>query len=258
MNTNQTNTQLYLGVEAAGPLPNLNAGHLVKMDTSAVAQRRQYGRDHYRNNREVYLARMRARRRNPETARKIAEATRIYQQTAKYKQRRKELYRRHSEKIKAKQRKFSVSEEGKKYQSVYKSRRRRENPQVKLMEWLRTFVNRALWNVGAKKRFRRIEMVGCTLAELKSHLESQFESWMNWQNRDKWHVDHIVPIKAFDLTNTDEQKWCFYYKNLRPLERSLNQAKSGSVSLPLPSWLPPHISERILNRQQKSFLTGMA
>ena len=40
---------------------------------------------------------------------------------------------------------------------------------------------------------------------------------MSWDNYGDWHVDHIRPCASFDLTNEDEQRICFHYKNLQPL-----------------------------------------
>jgi hypothetical protein len=61
--------------------------------------------------------------------------------------------------------------------------------------------------------------LGCTIKELKSYLESKFQSGMNWENwtRDGWHIDHIVPLCKFDLTNPSELKKACHYTNLQPL-----------------------------------------
>jgi len=40
---------------------------------------------------------------------------------------------------------------------------------------------------------------------------------MSWANRNMWHIDHIVPCARFDLTDPEQQKACFNWKNLQPL-----------------------------------------
>jgi hypothetical protein len=42
---------------------------------------------------------------------------------------------------------------------------------------------------------------------------------MSWDNYGikGWHIDHIIPCAAFDLTDPEQQKICFHYTNLRPL-----------------------------------------
>ncbi len=48
-------------------------------------------------------------------------------------------------------------------------------------------------------------------------------SWENYGRTAKkdytnlWHFDHIIPCDAFDFTDDDEVRACFYYKNLQPL-----------------------------------------
>gem|GEM_PF-4500409 len=37
-------------------------------------------------------------------------------------------------------------------------------------------------------------ILGCSFDEFKSHIEKQFLEGMSWGNRDKWHIDHILPV----------------------------------------------------------------
>lgn len=55
--------------------------------------------------------------------------------------------------------------------------------------------------------------------DLAAHLEAQFLPGMGWHNRSDWHIDHILPIAAFDIQHWDtpEFRTCFALKNLRPL-----------------------------------------
>jgi hypothetical protein len=52
---------------------------------------------------------------------------------------------------------------------------------------------------------------------------------MTWNNNtgNGWHIDHIIPCAAFDLTKSEEQKKCFHYTNLRPMWASENISKSS-------------------------------
>jgi hypothetical protein len=208
-----------------------------------LERKREYLRLYYPRNRERILARSLMQIDNPETVKR-------YQQTPAYKQARHAMYVRHSDKIRAKVRAFARSPHGRAYQNGYKRKRRKENPEVKLAEWIRGFINGCFYRADAKKHLTRIELIGCTLPELKAHIESQFEPWMNWGNRRDWHVDHEVPVSAFDLTDPEEQRWAFNWRNLRPLERFANQSKSATLPIPLPSWLPVSIAARILDRVQ--------
>lgn len=72
---------------------------------------------------------------------------------------------------------------------------------------------------GKNKSKKTLKLFGCTIEELKQHLESQFQEGMNWNNHGfyGWHIDHIKPCASFDLSKPEEQKKCFHYTNLQPL-----------------------------------------
>ena len=57
------------------------------------------------------------------------------------------------------------------------------------------------------------------------HLERQFLRGMTWDNYGEWHIDHIVPVTAFDLTNDEDLIACFALTNLRPLWAKDNRKK---------------------------------
>jgi hypothetical protein len=84
---------------------------------------------------------------------------------------------------------------------------------------LRRNLAKRIWDAlkGNVKSVSTMKLVGCTIEQLKQHLEKQFKSGMNWNNYGKWHVDHIKPCYTFDLSKPNEQYKCFHYTNLRPL-----------------------------------------
>ena len=45
-----------------------------------------------------------------------------------------------------------------------------------------------------------------------------------------WHVDHIIPCTAFDLTVDENQRICFWYKNLQPMWAKENLQKSNTYT----------------------------
>ena len=82
---------------------------------------------------------------------------------------------------------------------------------------------------GARKAARTMELVGCTIAEIRAHLESKFWLGMTWKNcgRNGWHIDHIRPCDSFDLEDPDQQRICFHFTNLQPLWEANNISKSN-------------------------------
>jgi len=72
------------------------------------------------------------------------------------------------------------------------------------------------------------DLIGCSIDDLKSHLEKQFTDGMSWENYGDWHVDHIRPCCSFDMTDPEQQRECFNYTNLQPLWAKDNLAKGAS------------------------------
>ncbi|HEX2900701.1 MAG TPA: hypothetical protein VHS96_13345, partial [Bacteroidia bacterium] len=69
------------------------------------------------------------------------------------------------------------------------------------------------------------EYTGCSIPELKRHLENLFQPGMTWENRGEWEIDHIRPCASFDLIDPEQQRCCFHYSNLQPLWRAQNRQK---------------------------------
>jgi len=100
-------------------------------------------------------------------------------------------------------------------------------PEQVLVSRVRTRIWQAIKN--HKKEYRTLTLIDCTPAELKKHLESQFDSKMSWDNYGVhgWHVDHRKPCDAFDLSDPDEQIQCFHYTNLQPMWGPENCSKNN-------------------------------
>lgn len=84
---------------------------------------------------------------------------------------------------------------------------------------MRTRIAAAIARNGGEKSKKTMQLVGCSMDELKSHIEKQFKPGMTWGNYGKngWHIDHIRPCASFDLTNEEQAKACFHFTNLQPL-----------------------------------------
>lgn len=126
------------------------------------------------------------------------------------------------------------------YAKTHKSQRNirrktlyKNSPEFKLECNLRNRLNGIIRkNKGIKKASKTLSLLGCTLLELKIHIEKQFLPNMSWGNHGiyGWHIDHIIPCSAFDLTKPEEQKKCFHYTNLQPLWAKENLTKSDKIS----------------------------
>lgn len=67
--------------------------------------------------------------------------------------------------------------------------------------------------------------LGCSVNELKVYLESRFKEGMTWENHGEWHIDHIVPLAFFDLTDREQFLKACHYTNLQPLWAKENLQK---------------------------------
>jgi len=134
-------------------------------------------------------------------------------------------YRQNHE-IEIKQYKENRKQETLQYYKEYKHKRRQTDINYKLREYLRSRIWSALNGICKSKS--TIKLVGCSIEQLKSHLENQFKNGMTWENYGMWHVDHIRPCASFDLSKVNEQLKCFNYKNLQPLWAVDNREKSNN------------------------------
>jgi hypothetical protein len=104
--------------------------------------------------------------------------------------------------------------------------RRRENPSFRLLIGCRGRIWKAL--KGINKSAQTQELLGCSIPELRTHLENQFKPGMTWENYGPvWHVDHRRPCASFNLTDREQQKACFHYSNLQPLFAKENIQKGA-------------------------------
>ena len=101
--------------------------------------------------------------------------------------------------------------------------RRKTNPSLRILDSLRSRMLQAL--KGKNKSASTIKLLGCTPDELRKHLEAQFEPWMTWENHGLWDIDHIKACARFDLTYPEQQRACFNWSNLQPMEHIENIKK---------------------------------
>jgi len=109
--------------------------------------------------------------------------------------------------------------------------KKRQNPQYKVLSNLRRRINHVI--DGRNKSKKSEELLGCSIENFIKHIESQFKDGMTWENygRNGWHIDHIVPCNLFDLTQEYQQKSCFNYQNMQPLWEHDNISKSDKLEI---------------------------
>lgn len=107
----------------------------------------------------------------------------------------------------------------------YQAQQYATNPNFRLASLLRSRLNRAL--EGKFKSGKTLDLLGCSIGDLRAHLENQFAEGMSWDNQGEWHIDHKRPCSSFDLTDPEQQKECCHFSNLQPLWAIDNLIKSN-------------------------------
>lgn len=122
-------------------------------------------------------------------------------------------------------REFIRSHKRKRYSELYRS-----DPAWHLDLKIRRRIHMALrggFN-GKRSKVKTIDLLGCNYEFLKIFIERKFSAGMTWEMvfNGEIHLDHIRPCISFDLTDPEQQKECFNYKNLQPLWAADNLSKA--------------------------------
>lgn len=158
---------------------------------------------------------------DPEWVAKLRERTRKWREENK--ERFKELQRRW------RQRNADYcNEKG----NEYIKRRYAKDPQFALACKVRARVYQAIQKGGASRTGRTEELIGCSFNFLRQHIERQFKGKMSWDNSGSFHIDHIIPLAAFDLTDPAQLKVACNWQNMRPLPPRKNMSKGAKLLHP--------------------------
>jgi len=177
-----------------------------------ISKTKEYRKEYYKENRKK--ERIQSKKYREKNKEKIAKKEKEYRESNReiYLNKKKEYFQKFKHK-----------------HAKYISKRRKNDPNYRLLCSLRDRVRGLL--KGFNKNVKTLELVGCSMEELWLHLEKQFTEGMTRNNHGKygWHVDHIRPCCSFDLTDIDQQKICFHYSNLQPLWAEDNLKKGSKI-----------------------------
>lgn len=105
--------------------------------------------------------------------------------------------------------------------------RYKTDPSYRVRINLRNRLNAAI-RVGCKAG-SAVRDLGCTIEDFMSYIAAQFLPGMSWENWGEWHLDHIKPLSAFDLTNRNQFLAACHYTNMRPLWAADNLRKGHRI-----------------------------
>jgi hypothetical protein len=183
-------------------------------------------REWYARNREYRKAQKRLwRKLNPEKALELDRKYRLSLDKAKRKQTLRSWRERNRLHVKEYERNYCKKNKDKILMG-YRERRLRD-PLYRLRAVLRNQLRYILKRKSVPKKCSVLNLIGCSVSQLKLHIESLWKEGMTWENHGKWHIDHIRPCISFDFSDPAEQAKCFHFSNLQPLWAEENQRKSG-------------------------------
>ena len=116
--------------------------------------------------------------------------------------------------------KQKYSSENREHINLHAKERRRTDINFRITHNLRTRLRKAL--KGINKSASTIELIGCTIDELRRHIELQFKPWMTWKDYGLWDIDHVKAMSSFDLSDPAQQHACCNWSNLQPMEHIEN------------------------------------
>ena len=131
------------------------------------------------------------------------------------------------------------------YNQQYTKNRIKTDPAFKLRSYVSHAIGSGLKRNGTSKSGNSIiKYLLYSFADLKIHLELQFEPWMTWENHGKyvvktwddsdqstwcWNIDHIIPQSKFYFISMEDLDFtkCWALDNLRPLSAKQNILEGG-------------------------------
>lgn len=103
---------------------------------------------------------------------------------------------------------------------------RKTNENFRLSEVIRSKIHKLLRGLPTSYK----ELLGMDIYMFRDWMAFQFEPGMTWDNYGtSWHIDHVLPMSRFDLSDPHNRAICFGWTNLQPLWAADNRQKSNTV-----------------------------
>lgn len=202
-----------------------NKEYYYKNLQSILKQKKEY---HKNNSVKIIAYQKEYRLKNHDKIKKIRVER--YKKNKEYiKQKASEYYYKNKDTAKYNNRRSVWRKNNKHKLSQYWKNKRKTDEIYHIGAVVRSRVNMALKRDKASKSGNTETLLGCSIKQLKQHLEKQFAHGMSWENQGEWHIDHIIPCSSFNLINPEEQKKCFHYTNMQPLWASDNIKKGNKL-----------------------------
>ena len=151
------------------------------------------------------------------------------------KKHKREYYHKNLEQIKAKSKIYS--KENREKVNARNKKKRATDINFFLSDRIRARLNGAIRE--SFKAGSAVRDLGCSIDFFKSYIEFKFEPGMSWENRSNWHLDHIIPLSYFNLSDRYQFLQACHYTNYQPMFEKLNISKGNKLPDDMPcNWRP--------------------
>ncbi len=203
-------------------------------------------KQHYAANKEKMALRNKKYRDNNKE--RISEQSKKYREQNKNKllEKKKEYYQKNKEKFAEYHKQHylensdKIKARTKEWKQNNKARRNKQHSEKMKSDLryaieirLRTRVYMAIKKQYSTKAYKTKELIGCEIYKVIERLKTTMTPDMSWDNflSGELHIDHIKPCAAFDLTDPEQQRECFHYKNLQLMWAEDNMKKGSKVNI---------------------------
>jgi len=145
----------------------------------------------------------------------------------KNKKQQRDNYFKNFEHIKEQHKEYNSRPERQERRRNYNTNKYKTDINFRLAALCRNRIRRAL--KGIAKSASTMKLIGCTIDELRRHIESLFEPWMTWENQGLggWDIEHKKAMSNFNLIDPEQQRACCNWSNLQPMEHIANIKKGN-------------------------------
>lgn len=105
--------------------------------------------------------------------------------------------------------------------------RLKNDPLYKFISVVRSRIRGAL----ESKQMSSIKYLGCNSVEYYKWIEYNMNDFYNINEHGKvWHIDHVIPLAQFDMSDINQQLLAFNWRNTSPLGAKENLKKNKNIS----------------------------
>ena len=112
----------------------------------------------------------------------------------------------------------------------------REEPISKIIRSVRSRILSAIKN----KTKRTINYLGCNCSEYLKWILNNDKQYTFENYGKEWHIDHVIPLSKFNITNEEQQLIAFNWRNTMPLSVKENLSKNNKI---IKSQLEQHLKK---------------